>query len=186
MTHGFLWRIFLSTPSARRATLALFWGLCGIVISIHALREEGDGSTGQCRLGIHISIHALREEGDGAARAALAFPAFISIHALREEGDRPWGRRVGFSFISIHALREEGDRIQSNGYASLEISIHALREEGDSCFGSRLCWVRNFYPRPPRGGRRMGNPLNSYPPDFYPRPPRGGRLCFRGFVFITQ
>ena len=33
-----------------------------------------------------ISIHALREEGD--AYTVAAFPAiFISIHALREEGD---------------------------------------------------------------------------------------------------
>ena len=35
-------RIFLSTPSARRATRHLcFWGRRG-AISIHALREEGD------------------------------------------------------------------------------------------------------------------------------------------------
>ena len=37
---------------------------------------------------------------------------------------------------------------------TLEISIHALREEGDS---ARICCSRfriNFYPRPPRGGRR--------------------------------
>ena len=34
---------FLSTPSARRATPRLaFWATAG-VISIHALREEGDG-----------------------------------------------------------------------------------------------------------------------------------------------
>ena len=36
---------FLSTPSARRATLAGFVDLSGYVISIHALREEGDGSS---------------------------------------------------------------------------------------------------------------------------------------------
>ena len=34
--------IFLSTPSARRATLADYLGLPTKVISIHALREEGD------------------------------------------------------------------------------------------------------------------------------------------------
>ena len=36
----------------------------------------------------------------------------------------------------------------------VSISIHALREEGDSF---RAVWMRpksNFYPRPPRGGRR--------------------------------
>ena len=39
-------------------------------------------------MGFDISIHALREEGDGAARnLGLAYK--ISIHALREEGDWP-------------------------------------------------------------------------------------------------
>ena len=33
---------FLSTPSARRATVALCNRNIGILISIHALREEGD------------------------------------------------------------------------------------------------------------------------------------------------
>ena len=35
------------------------------------------------------------------------------------------------------------------------MSIHALREEGDSC--SLQIWLvpDNFYPRPPRGGRRL-------------------------------
>ena len=38
-----------------------------------------------------ISIHALREEGDLSAGAAASHPS-ISIHALREEGDcgRSW------------------------------------------------------------------------------------------------
>ena len=43
------------------------------MISIHALREEGDA---QLALGrdsvVHISIHALREEGDAAAARRLS------------------------------------------------------------------------------------------------------------------
>ena len=34
---------FLSTPSARRATSVLLFGVQQVLISIHALREEGDG-----------------------------------------------------------------------------------------------------------------------------------------------
>ena len=34
------------------------------------------------------------------------------------------------------------------------ISIHALREEGDSAHRVTSSTVSNFYPRPPRGGRR--------------------------------
>ena len=36
---------FLSTPSARRATHVRFEFALGNFISIHALREEGDGHT---------------------------------------------------------------------------------------------------------------------------------------------
>ena len=56
-----------------------------------------------------ISIHALREEGDVQAGTVLGASGPISIHALREEGDRR--RRTGAvqRKISIHALREEGD-----------------------------------------------------------------------------
>ena len=57
--------------------------------------------------------------------------------------------------ISIHALREEGDLAQQTAAAPATISIHALREEGDLSFP----WItaekrRDFYPRPPRGGRQ--------------------------------
>ena len=55
---------FLSTPSARRATrLRRSAGLLQ-AISIHALREEGDGDPRPDGYGKFISIHALREEGD--------------------------------------------------------------------------------------------------------------------------
>ena len=57
--------LFLSTPSARRAT-------------------KGQASVYQHR---EISIHALREEGDLRNPNGSRKPSGISIHALREEGD---------------------------------------------------------------------------------------------------
>ena len=36
------------------------------------------------------------------------------------------------------------------------ISIHALREEGDESLREFAQMRTNFYPRPPRGGRRAG------------------------------
>ena len=36
-----------------------------------------------------------------------------------------------------------------------DISIHALREEGDLALYELLKLLSNFYPRPPRGGRRI-------------------------------
>ena len=38
---------------------------------------------------IMISIHALREEGDASLHPAMMVCSLISIHALREEGDPP-------------------------------------------------------------------------------------------------
>ena len=61
--------------------------------------------------------------------------------------------------------------------ASRRISIHALRVEGDV---RRVYWIpvcpRNFYPRPPGGGRRqIAIPGAFNIINFYPRPPGGGR-----------
>ena len=103
--------VFLSTPSARRATI-----VCGVwphivSISIHALREEGDhykhreihGCTdfyprpprggrpenpfGMCR---RRDFYPRPPRGGRPSSGALPGPALkISIHALREEGDSP-------------------------------------------------------------------------------------------------
>ena len=78
---------FLSTPSARRATVI-------------------DGNNA---VSYEISIHALREEGDLRISDVLELRTSISIHALREEGDRPQLAMPLLFLISIHALREEGD-----------------------------------------------------------------------------
>ena len=56
--------LFLSTPSARRATLRSGAQLIYQPISIHALREEGDYARKGRAEQEKISIHALREEGD--------------------------------------------------------------------------------------------------------------------------
>ena len=126
---------FLSTPSARRATRnAIADVLLCFLISIHALREEGDiQDYTEAPQTLAISIHALREEGD------LPFPKFdvfasnISIHALREEGD--------FIFLSSSVLKSLFLSTPSARRATpcflrtrqcACISIHALREEGDS------------------------------------------------------
>ena len=55
------------------------------------------------------------------------------------------------------------------------ISIHALREEGDQVSAAHREQHGDFYPRPPRGGRRVDSVGELPISDFYPRPPRGGR-----------
>ena len=79
---------FLSTPSARRATVHTQQPLWEREISIHALREEGDEREVKPYERQYISIHALREEGD-VGHGIVVHRSGISIHALREEGDMP-------------------------------------------------------------------------------------------------
>ena len=78
---------FLSTPSARRATLALMQASGDKKISIHALREEGDAPPSF--FGNSGGYFYPRPPRGGRPGAMLpgACAALISIHALREEGD---------------------------------------------------------------------------------------------------
>ena len=102
-----LGRKFLSTPSARRATPAGCMTFDGHLISIHALREEGDHSNSTDFHTCQISIHALREEGDPSGSSGPTSSSGISIHALREEGDLNNGRfhALAFAFLSTPSAR---------------------------------------------------------------------------------
>ena len=92
-----------------RATIVQGYRFPNIVISIHALRGEGDveqlGFSGAVT---DISIHALRGEGDPTAKIAIPIRKNFNPRP-------PWGGRHGFvklynkQKISIHALRGEGD-----------------------------------------------------------------------------
>ena len=102
--------LFLSTPSARRAT-SLFPGSRPAAGNFYPRPPRGGRLLARLRTTIHqkISIHALREEGDSAP---------ISIDStIRAFLSTPSARRATHSkhhaplppHISIHALREEGD-----------------------------------------------------------------------------
>ena len=86
LSHRIRFGQFLSTPSVRRATVKGRQNYLVPVISIHALREEGDAVRESGRTASKISIHALREEGDLGDKYYQEHKQ-ISIHALREEGD---------------------------------------------------------------------------------------------------
>ena len=160
---------FLSTPSARRATVChIFAGKLKLNFYPRPPRGGRPSQFGKSTSSQSISIHALREEGD-----------------LQKHGFK---RRL---VISIHALREEGD-VQGawNRRERVLISIHALREEGDPVPHAAAGCCRYFYPRPPRGGRRVIFFMASVSNDFYPRPPRGGRpelqcCCTKRRIFLS-
>ena len=79
--------LFLSTPSARRATSGPLNERSNRIYFYPRPPRGGRPVLFMELLVIlHISIHALREEGDAFSAGASCFCA-ISIHALREEGD---------------------------------------------------------------------------------------------------
>ena len=117
---------FLSTPSARRATIQTGIQYNAQLISIHALREEGDAETRTLPRLFRISIHALREEGDTSRPDTAAGRwKFLSTPSAR--------RATGDLFVDHHQIT---------------ISIHALREEGDPFVTGRSTVLMLFLSTP--------------------------------------
>ena len=111
-------------------------------ISIHALREEGDFLT--CRVyNMHKNFYPRPPRG-----GRQQFPLFWLILLL---------------FLSTPSARRATRRMADDG-SPVIISIHALREEGDRRRAFAAERPQNFYPRPPRGGRRkaLGIGANVY------------------------
>ena len=170
-------KLFLSTPSARRATR-----LC------HNLAQlRGFLSTPSARRATHLSavsrlshpnFYPRPPRGGRPHRSTRLFSSStISIHAPREEGDYNSlnGRATDIKFLSTPSARRATKLVEQRPRRHY-ISIHALREEGDSSSSTRTWGPSNFYPRPPRGGRRRHRRATGCETtDFYPRPPRGGR-----------
>ena len=100
-------RQFLSTPSARRATLEALRAHLDVAISIHALREEGDLGI-LLRVPLRIDFYPRPPRG-GRPRYYLAgsVSIAISIHALREEGDPSTSnsRPRTYTFLSTPSAR---------------------------------------------------------------------------------
>ena len=130
--------IFLSTPSARRAT--------------HG--ENPCHSTEQF-LSTPSARRATEQQHPGHHRES------ISIHALREEGDNPGSPQHWFYLISIHALREEGDPTRPRAFSSTSDFYPRPPRGGRPLHAPVLRLRGNFYPRPPRGGRREWDTKNT-------------------------
>ena len=214
--------LFLSTPSARRATRRCCSRRhCGQYFYPRPLRGGRRGGLAAFNLQAAISIHALREEGDGssskgngkackflstpsARRATSPIPTWricdhISIHALREEGDPGHGDKSGavrnfyprpprggrlliahppctyLTFLSTPSARRatRGTSMKAATKTLFLSTPSARRATGAARAAERS--RQYFYPRPPRGGRPQRTAGRKQRGDFYPRPPRGGR-----------
>ena len=158
------YRIFLSTPSARRATTRPHrTSVKHGYFYPRPLRGGRLRQAFQVQKYYEISIHALCEEGDDNRPKMNSNTNQISIHALCEEGDDKMGiAKQKAEAISIHALCEEGD--------AMEIVFDNIREKFLSTPSARRAttcgltlWflVRYFYPRPLRGGRHWLSSLSA-------------------------
>ena len=153
----FCQELFLSTPSARRATASKLSDAKAFVISIHALREEGDADDRPAKF-----LQDLFLSTPSARRATLTKPIrffgcsiFLSTPSARRATQQHQSDGDGRGDISIHALREEGDATStfSPGLRSIFLSTPSARRatpQSPSLGASGL----HFYPRPPRGGRQ--------------------------------
>ena len=104
-----------------------------LLISIHALREEGDTETVDDQL-----ARVLAFQSTPSARRATVSAVEKQKRSVKFQST-PSARRATITTIAAAE--------------ALEISIHALREEGDSGSNADGGRVFNFNPRPPRGGR---------------------------------
>ena len=145
---------FLSTPSARRATAHSSKEDSMAIISIHALREEGDF---ELFVNQKYLQHFYPRPPRGGRRSltirrAMTF-LFLSTPSARRATVT---RRVPLTLtLYFYPRPPRGGRRRARPESSgSTISIHALREEGDLLPLHQGLAERNFYPRPPRGGRQ--------------------------------
>ena len=174
--------IFLSTPSARRATCrsVQISNLHIQFLSTPSARR----ATGQIRVdgrAGHISIHALREEGDEDGRREKE--AGYHFYPRPPRGGRPRGRTSSgksWKFLSTPSARRATLPLPRIAVAILVfLSTPSARRATRRKRSGREART-NFYPRPPRGGRLLCRQPPIAAAYFYPRPPRGGRLDYNG------
>ena len=191
--------LFLSTPSARRAT----------VIPPNATGRSSNFYPRPLRGGRRFAEKSMftrsyfypRPLRGGRRKHAAHGSADTDFYPRPLRGGRPFNRRqraghnplflstpsarratpscplrcpCRSAFLSTPSARRATCNAWSHGVA-IGISIHALCEEGDHLGGGRKPRPADFYPRPPRGGRRQSAGCPHRTDDFYPRPPRGGR-----------
>ena len=214
--------MFLSTPPSRVATVSFPFGAQPIHVSIHATLAGGDGQRDlrAARRG-YVSIHATLAGGDshrpgGFRRGSCFYPRHprgwrhcgqlsarqivdVSIHATLAGGDLGGLREKlpDTEFLSTPPSRVATSARSQSINAEMFLSTPPSRVATSPTF-SRSSLTLCFYPRHPRGWRRLP-PASSFPAgsvsihatlaggddfserdrtdvwSFYPRHPRGWR-----------
>ena len=150
-------------------------------ISIHALREEGD-SIAFAPLAWQSYFYPRPPRGGRLACVTTLLNCGDFYPRPPRGGRHIFRQSLAYLIpISIHALREEGDPSHPPHLPLPAISIHALREEGDPSFFDRRYHNGRFLSTPSaRRATKLPPRKRSSQKNFYPRPPRGGRLSTKG------
>ena len=177
-TPSTLRTVFLSTPSARRATKPGLWYTRFAKISIHALREEGDtcvwlaGFPAKSFLSTPSARRATVCRADSGCSAQHFYPrpprggrpglCGISIpwqnfYPRPPRGGRPMlchSAAPMITFLSTPSARRATRRSTTNTATGKFLSTPSARR---ATFYDREGQTpeKDFYPRPPRGGRRV-------------------------------
>ena len=196
--------VFLSTPSARRATSGDNTQSLPICDFYPRPPRGGRQQHKPCQTQGRHDFYPRPPRGGRHHNFAYLSIGFYFYPRPPRGGRRCRAGEIQlfFKFLSTPSARRATFHVPPHRPRN-KISIHALREEGDLWPTRRTGGTTNFYPRPPRGGRPI-DPDNraalkaflSTPSarratvwaatpktarwNFYPRPPRGGRLriCF--------
>ena len=132
--------VFLSTPSARRATSEIAKSNISVLfLSTPSARRATPAS----RCTFHPTAH---------------------FYPRPPRGGRPfWAETVEYTtpFLSTPSARR-ATHFKRTSARHNAISIHALREEGDRRGKGQYRCRADFYPRPPRGGRQQKQRQNLY------------------------
>ena len=156
----FAW-LFLSTLPARGATLARRISARGTCAFLSTLPARGATIWARASTWSVLFLSTLPARGATKAGEGDKGQNGISIHAPREGSDPLRPVLHPAHGISIHAPREGSDDPGARPARSRRISIHAPREGSDQGMAGGATLPRNFYPRSPRGERRLdvGNGL---------------------------
>ena len=155
--------------------------------------------TSSVEQGVSISIHALREEGD--LISLWRWPGISNFYPRPPRGGRLTSSPrmpVCLTFLSTPSARRATCAISIIMQCICSFLSTPSARRATCTVRSRVHTLRNFYPRPPRGGRLglkfyneailvfLSTPsarratvpdriFRSAHTNFYPRPPRGGR-----------
>ena len=132
---------------------------------------------------IIISIHALREEGDRAAERNNTWQQnFYPRPPRGGRHDVLVEFRDGSKFLSTPSARRATQYNEAAASYFVFLSTPSARR-ATVPQGGWFPASSDFYPRPPRGGRPRPSPCSPSTSNFYPRPPRGGRPAGKCFNY---